>query len=304
MMWMICKNKRLQGRLDECLSRVSRDVAQGVCVSYANVAGVSGASKMSEKPSVVVREKERSFAVVVTAKYTNVKMTSEQVKEKVMRDVSNSLNVRVKAVRKTRSDSVAIVSESELKRLTKCAKFGDAGLKVEMPRKIGPKVIVYDVPNESTNDDFMKEMYEKNVKGRVNEGEFKERVRIVSRNSKKDATCGNVIMEVMSNVKKIVCEEGRLYVNWKAFRVKEFVNVMRCHKCFAYGHMMRECDEKEQLCQKCGQSGHIMKECKRERECVCRNCKLRGSKCDHSVLSECPEFMRTLARERARVHDE
>ncbi|CAL1672364.1 unnamed protein product [Lasius platythorax] len=231
-------------------------------------------------------------------------MTSEQVKEKVMRDVSKSLNVRVKAVRKTRSGGVAIetVSESKLKRLAECAKFGDAGLKVEMPQKIGPKVIVYDVPNELTNDDFMKEMYE-NLKGRVKEDEFKERVRIVSRNSKKDATCGNVIMKVMSKVKRNVCEEGRLYVNWKAFKVKEFVNVMRCHTCFAYGHMMRECGEKERLCQKCGQNGHIMKDCKRE--CVCRNCKLRGSKCDHSVLSEeCPEYIRALARERARVNDE
>ncbi|KMQ89014.1 reverse [Lasius niger] len=105
---------------------------------------------------------------------------SSVVKEKVMRDVSKSLNVRVKAVRKTRSGGVAIetVSESELKRLTECAKFGDVGLKVEMPRKIGPKVIVYDVPNELTNDDLMKEMYEKNLKGRVNECEFRERVRI------------------------------------------------------------------------------------------------------------------------------
>lgn len=85
-----------------------------------------------------------------------------------------------------------------------------------------------------------------------------------------------------------MCEEGHLYVNWKAFRVKEFVIVMRCHKCLAYGHMMKECSEKERLCQKCGQSGHIMKECKRES--ACRNCKIRGDRCDHSVLSEeCPE---------------
>jgi len=39
--------------------------------------------------------KERNFAVVVKAKDASVKMTSEQVKEKVMRDVSKSLDVRV-----------------------------------------------------------------------------------------------------------------------------------------------------------------------------------------------------------------
>lgn len=81
----ICKNERLQGRLDECMSRVSRDVAQGVCTSYTNVAGMSsgkvvnGASGVSERTNVVVKDKERSYAVIVRAKDLNAKMTNEQV---------------------------------------------------------------------------------------------------------------------------------------------------------------------------------------------------------------------------------
>lgn len=38
--------------------------------------------------------------------------------------------------------------------------------------------------------------------------------------------------------------EGRVFIKWNAFRVKEFVNVLRCHECFAFGHMMRECERK------------------------------------------------------------
>lgn len=108
---------RLQGRLNECVSRVCRDVAQGVCTSYANVIGmsgekvVSGASGVSERTNVVVRIKERSYVVIVRAKDVNAKMTSEQVKEKVRRDVSKSLNVRVKTVRKTKRSGVAIETE-------------------------------------------------------------------------------------------------------------------------------------------------------------------------------------------------
>lgn len=76
-----------------------------------------------------------------------------------------------------------------------------------------------------------------------------------------------------------------------------------CHKCYAYGHMMRECAEKERLCQRCGMSGHMVKDCKKE--CVCRNCKIRGNKCDHSVLSDkCPKYKRALERERTRINDE
>jgi len=164
-------------------------------------------------------------------------------------------------------------------------------------------MIVYDVPNEMTSDELMREFYEKNVRSYVSESEFKERVRIVSRGGKKVAACGNVILEVPSRVKNVVCTEGRVFVGWKAFRVKEFVNVLRCRRCYAYGHMMRECMEKERLCQKCGMSGHMVRECKNI--FACRNCKVKESKCDHSVLSEeCPEYRRALEREKARVNDD
>lgn len=219
--------------------------------------------------------------------------------------MSKKLDVRVKAVRKTKSGGIVveIVIENELKRIKECARFGKIGLSVEMPRRIGSKVIMYDVPNEMTSEVLMREIYKKNVKGCVSEGEFKERVRIVSRGGKKDAACGNVVLEVPSKMKNVLCNEGRVFVCWKAFRVKEFVNVLRCHRCYAYGHMMREYVEKERLCQKCGLSGHMMKDCKKEY--ACRNCKVRGCKYDHSVLSdECPEYKWALQRERARVNDD
>ena len=71
------------------------------------------------------------------------------------------LNIRVEAVRKTRSGGLAIeaASENEMKMLREFKKFGNLGLKVEPPRKIGPKVVVFDVENEITNDDFMNELY-------------------------------------------------------------------------------------------------------------------------------------------------
>lgn len=65
-----------------------------MCTSYANVNGtsggkiVSGAIGVSERKNVVIKNKERSYAVIVRAKDMNAKKTIEQVKEKVMRDVS------------------------------------------------------------------------------------------------------------------------------------------------------------------------------------------------------------------------
>ena len=53
-------------------------------------------------------DKERTYTVVVKAKDESVKMSSDEVKGRVMKNVASSLNVRVKAVRKTRSGGLAI----------------------------------------------------------------------------------------------------------------------------------------------------------------------------------------------------
>ena len=77
--------------------------------------------------------------------------------------------------------------------------------------------------------------------------------------------------------------------------MRDFVNVLRCHWRFAFGHMMRECIVKEPLCERCGESGHSRDKCKNA--CVCRNCKLHGRKSDHSVMSqECAEYIRMIER--------
>lgn len=75
-------------------------------------------------------------------------------------------------------------SEKDARMLRECKKFGALDLKVKDPKKIGHKV--FDVENEMTNEDLMKKLYEKNLKNAgVNENEFKERVRVVSRTNRK-----------------------------------------------------------------------------------------------------------------------
>lgn len=310
---MMMKNERLEGRIDEYEKRMKERVS--VSKSYASVSGssvsvprVSGTDRKKSVTDVSERVKERTYAVVVKPMDENVRMSSEQVKESVMKNVSGELNVRVRAVRKTRNGGVAIeaASEKEVRMISECRKFAELGLKVEPPKKIGPKVVVFDVPNDLANECFLKELYEKNVKNAdcgVSREEFMERVKVVSRNNKKDACVGNVIVEMSRSVRDIVLKEGRVYVRWCACRVKEFVNVLRCYKCFAFGHMMRECSMTERLCQKCGETGHLRDKCKKE--CVCRNCRMKGKDASHSVLSvECPEYVRMLMRERIRISDD
>lgn len=306
MIRLMCENERLKGRLDECKKRESVPV-QNVGMngkSFASVVSARSDVSVSKKTGVnmPMRVSEKKYAVVIKPKNESEKMTSEQVKERVMNAVSKELNVRVKAVRKTRNGGIAVetVSESDIKRVRECKKLAEIGMRVEDPRKIGPKIIVFDVPVEMTSDEILRDMYVKNLNECVSEREFRERVRIVSRTNKKDASVGNVIIELSVSMYNALMNEGRLYVQWRACKLREFVNVLRCHKCCAFGHMAKECKEKDSVCQKCGETGHLKSACKKS-EC-CRNCKIKANKCDHSVTSlECPEYVRMVERERMRI---
>lgn len=66
---------------------------------------------------------------------------------------------------------------------------------------------------------------------------------------------------------------------------------------------MKECSVDGTLCARCGEHGHLKDKCKNA--CVCRNCKTKGRKYDNSVLPpECPEYVRMIEREKARVSDD
>ncbi|KAK9293925.1 hypothetical protein QLX08_011294 [Tetragonisca angustula] len=198
MMRMIAKNERLNGRIKECEKLLAQRSVSGASVSYASMAskGVMKTTGLSQA-CASERVREKTYAVAVKAKDDS---------EKVMKNVSGDLKICVRAMRKTRSGGLVIeaASERDIKMLRECKKFGALSLKVEDPKKISPKVLVFDVENDMTNEDLVKEVYEKNLKNAgVSEKEFKERVRVVSRVNRKGMNVGNVIMEVSRKMRDV-----------------------------------------------------------------------------------------------------
>lgn len=70
---------------------------------------------------------------------------------------------------------------------------GKAGLVIEVLRKVGPMVIVYDVPNEMSEKEILKDVFRRNLKECMSAEEFKERVRVLNGGEKKGANVVNVI---------------------------------------------------------------------------------------------------------------
>ncbi|XP_076182719.1 uncharacterized protein LOC143154599 [Ptiloglossa arizonensis] len=301
---------QIAGRQERRQDRESVQKCENMCVpvSYAGIVkknSVGGKMNVGESLRVSTNERAnvKTYAVIVKSKNENENTTSEKIREKVIKEMSEFVNVRVKAVRKIRNNGVVIetVSEQERNAIKECVKLDELGLKANLPGMISPKVIMYDVPNEMKNETILEEMYEKNLKERMTLDEFNKRVRIINRSSKKGANEGNVIMETSAIVKEMLTRAGRVYIKWHAFKVREFECVLRCFGCLGFGHMMRDCKSKVRVCRKCGESGHEAKDCTATKE-TCKNCRERGMNDGHSVMSnECPQHVRMIERMRERI---
>ena len=100
MMRMIAKNERLTERILESEKLFAQRNVSGMGVSYASMAG--------KDVTEVAGSNQVTFVVVVKAKNDSVKMTSEEGKEKEMKNESGDLNIHMRAVRKTRGGGLTI----------------------------------------------------------------------------------------------------------------------------------------------------------------------------------------------------
>ena len=313
MMHVLCENATLRGRVSECakLGDMVRECMRATpptVTSYASVAaqGVSVVGRHTARPqpmgrgvggpSVNVAPKPK-FALVVKGGENE---SSEEVIERV-KGMEGCESVRVQSMRAARNGGIVIETPSENDRecLRRLVSENTTGLNVSDPSHVRPRMIVYDVPNQLTEVRFLAGMYEKNLNGVVERDEYGACVKVVSRQSRPDAPLGNIVIEVDANVRARLLSQKRVYVEWGAYRVCDYVRVDRCYGCFSYAHMLRDC-KSERLCYKCGKPGHKGAGCKAREDCG--NCRSRNLKSNHSALSpECPEYKWRLERMRTRI---
>lgn len=181
----------------------------GECSTGGSVVSLISAN-VDVLPKVNVSEK-KSYAVIM--KSVDEKMTGERMKDYVFKYVKPDVKVRVRAVCKTKNGVVIdTTSERERQFLYDCKKYENVGLKVQMLRKIDPKIIMHDVPNEISEKVLLGEMCKRNLKKCISVEEFSERVRIISRDGKKGAVVGNVVIEMNRSACERLISEGRMYV--------------------------------------------------------------------------------------------
>ena len=102
-----------------------------------------------------------------------------------------------------RRDGSAVVAhptKEERDAMLDTTKWETVGIKAVKNPKLGPRIIVYDVPNELTTEIIIEDVHEFTIREIMSMQEFRRSMKVVSRTSREDNLKGNLIVECTSKV--------------------------------------------------------------------------------------------------------
>jgi len=262
--------------------------------SYASVAS-AGTSKVrvARGPTLDI---PKTTNLLILPK-DNVKFSnSRDTKEVFQRALKPSdYNLKVKSISSVRNKGIRVEAHSvDLPRIKDSRELEEAGLKLLQENKIHPRLIIHGVPRGMTRDDLKSEIIALNLKD-VDTTEVKIVYVFPPRENRKFTNC---ILEVPSNIRTVLLKEKHVFVNFSACRISDYINVLQCFKCLAFGHLARHC-KFSALCGHCA-GDHEMMECQlRNESSICGNCKRWAPQEErtHSALDskKCPILHRRIA---------
>lgn len=178
---------------------------------------------------------------------------------------------------------------------------------IEIPKIANPKVVVVGVHKEYVNneEEFIKRVKNQSCLEVLGDDIS---VKVNRKYIPKNKQLHNIVLELSPKAFKCLTGSGKVYIDWDSFPVYEYVGVLRCYKCWKYGHKAVNCQQPNSVCPVCSQN-HKSEDCKSNvKECI--NCKhasevLKIPNIDykHSVFDRnCICYIRAVEKARARTH--
>lgn len=98
----------------------------------------------------------------------------------------------------------------------------DGGFQVARPKVVLPKVMVYDVPNDISEDEVRNCLKSQNPTLRPNDETIQAGLRLVKRMPVRDRSVEQWVLECNPAVRDWLMSEGRVYIDWSPCRVRLF----------------------------------------------------------------------------------
>ena len=206
--------------------------------------------------------------------------------------VHSEENMRFSGLKKISNNQVILETTTmeEMQRVLKSKKLKAANLKMSLPVKKRPMLIVYGVPAELDEEKFLLELRRQNFQ-HMPEEKYKA-VKFSHKTGKRNLENDHRVIEVILTIRETLLKQGRAYLGWPSHRVEDYVSVSKCYMCQSFGHVSKFCKAEDETCGHCGLQGHTFKNCsKAEEKQICINCKQASRSYDHSSRSaECPAY--------------
>ncbi|XP_063635996.1 uncharacterized protein LOC134806602 [Cydia splendana] len=228
------------------------------------------------KSSTVVPTKSSSSIAIYPA---DKEKSSEDTKNLIQNLIKpETLKLHVRGMRKTKNGGVIISTErkDDLEKLKASQQLQQSGLKVEDTTKRRPKIIILGVPTNMSEGEVFDCIFKQNIadlQPNLTRDTFMCSVKLSHKSGKKDLSTCNYILECTAEVRRMLIQQQRVFINWTSCPVRDFTLLTRCYLCHLYGHSAKYCKDTEPTCGHCGSSGHGFKECPKQAEpAKCATC--------------------------------
>lgn len=272
------------------LNQISEQMCNNTTVkpTYAQKASMSFklAQKQAEKPP-------RHVITVYPNEDSQIK-SSEETKQVVMASVTpQAEKLKIRNVKKINNNGILIeaATEGDLTNMMRCEKLNAAGLKIGLPPKRKPRMIISDIPKDLEDNELLSAIRLQNLE-QYSAAKFSESFNLSFKTGDRTRSTVNWVVEVSPEVRDIFIKGGRVFIGWHACYVRDFTTVSRCYKCQSFGHVSKYCRAQVETCGHCGVDGHCFSTCPNtNKQPTCVNCKRAKKPHEHSSRSkQCPAY--------------
>lgn len=278
----------------ECASRPSMNL------TYAQATSAAPVAPRQRDVNTRKEAKKKSEVVIIKPKEDTDKRTNDEIRKEVTDLLKKDRKaLKVRNIRQLRTKGMLIeVQSNEDVKMIKEANLDQIGLSTSRPQKIDPTLMIYDVEKEWKPEELREEFMAKNFDNISKEEKEKLGGMVKFRHAfkTKNASRVNWIVQIPAKLFGKVVDEGRVFMLWRTYKVREYINIARCYKCHMYGHVAKYCSVQKQICETCGDSDHTRDNCKKKEDPQCPVC-IRHKRKDvrHSLRSKtCPEYLRQV----------
>ena len=218
--------------------------------------------------------------------------------------------IQVSGLRRRRDGGVLVQSASpaSIQKVLSSAALTEKGLVASIPEGRDPELILMDVDRESSPEEVVGAIYALNhgLSAGLTEAEFGQRFRLCRRTGPRRDDLVHWVVSLSPLLHSRAMAAGRLYVGWRRCAVRSSNSVVRCHRCQAYGHVEKHCQDAQDTCGHCAQKGHRITSCPRKAAGappVCAACRRAGGRGGHSGPKwDCPAYLKALGRQLGRLN--